>query len=113
MTWLVNHGTTTRPASSLVVVCCVAVFLFALSADAYRDLPDLLAPTIDGPVTGPSDLERNPLVRPQLPLFSAADIAALSAAVAHDYDGSDQLLSLTSGEARLAIVCSRASGMTR
>ncbi len=84
---------TKRPARLLVIVCCLVVFLLATPADASRDLSDSLAPTIAGPVAGSADLDRSPPVRPALPLFSAADIVALS----YDYDGPDQLLSLTAG----------------
>ena len=74
-----------------MIVCCVAVFLLASPADASRDLPDMLAPTIACPVADVADLDRNLPVRPTLPFFSAADIVALS----YGYDGPDQLLSLT------------------
>ena len=91
MTWLVDHHAATRSVWSLVIVCCVAVFLLASPADASRDLPDMLAPTIACPVADVADLDRNLPVRPTLPFFSAADIVALS----YGYDGPDQLLSLT------------------
>jgi len=93
LNWLFDHGAKTRSTWPVVVVCCVAVFLLVSPADASRDLPDSLSPTIAGPVAGPADLERDPQVRPKLPLFSAADIVALS----YGYDGPDRLLSLTSG----------------
>jgi len=88
-----DHEASTRPACLLLVVYCIAVFLLASPADASRDLPDSLAPTIAGPVAAPADLDRNPPVRLKLPLFSAADIVALS----YGYDGPDQLLSPTIG----------------
>jgi len=93
LTWMADHDATARPAWSLVIVCCLAVFLLATPADASRVLPDLLAPTIAGPVAGLANLDQGPPVRPTHPFFSAADIVALS----YGYDGPDHLLSLTSG----------------
>ena len=62
--------------------------LLAQPADASRDLPGSLSPTLDGPVSGPADIRLNLPIRPRLPFFTAADIATLAAATIYDYDDS-------------------------
>ncbi len=62
--------------------------LLAQPADASRELPGSLSPTLDGPVSGPADIRLNLPIRPRLPFFTAADIATLAAATIYDYDDS-------------------------